>query len=108
MSSEPERNLLQEMRWLKFSEPEAEYRFDSTRRWKFDFAWPEKMLAVEVEGGAFVNGRHTRGLAFQKDCEKYNEAALQGWLVLRVTPAQITSGEAIGWIDRGLHQGVTA
>jgi hypothetical protein len=35
-------------------EPIREYRFAPSRRWRFDFAWPAAMLAVEVEGGAGV------------------------------------------------------
>lgn len=83
---------------------EREYRFHSTRRWRFDFAWPELLLAVEVEGGIWSQGRHTRGQGFEDDCEKYNEAALAGWRVLRVTGGQIARGEAIEWIARGLQE----
>lgn len=100
--SEAERALAQEIRWLKLPVASREFRFASPRRWRFDFAWTEHRIAVEVEGGAFVQGRHTRGLAFEADCEKYNEAALLGWRVLRVTPRQITDGQAIVWITRAL------
>lgn len=82
--------------------PEREYQFHPTRRWRFDFAWPAQKLAVEVEGGIWHQGRHTRGLGFQRDCVKYNEAALMGWRVLRVTEAQIDRGRAVSWIRRGL------
>lgn len=62
-----------------------EHRFDASRRWRFDFAWPALMLAVEVEGGTRSGGRHTRGDGYANDCEKYNAATLQGWRVLRFT-----------------------
>ena len=42
-----------------------------------------------MEGGSSVAGRHTQGEGFRKDCEKYNEATVLGWRVLRVTPAQM-------------------
>ena len=100
----PERQLLQELRWCNVAEPTREYRFAPPRRWRFDFAWPLLNVAVEVEGGGFVNGAHTRGEGFRRNCEKYNEAALMGWVVIRVTPAQITSGEALAWIERALHE----
>jgi very-short-patch-repair endonuclease len=102
VTSEAEAALAQEIRWLGLPPPVTEFRFAPPRRWRFDFAWPDHQLAVEVEGGAFIGGRHTRGLAFQHDCEKYNEAVMAGWRVLRVTPAQITSGEAIAWIEQAL------
>lgn len=72
----------------------AEYRFHPTRKWRFDWAWPSQMVALEIEGGAWSRGRHTRGKGFIADCEKYNQAVLLGWRVLRVTPQQVKSGEA--------------
>lgn len=80
----------------------AEHRFHPERRWRFDFAWPTVKLAVEVEGGVFIAGRHSRGLGMLNDMEKYNEAVLLGWRVLRVGRQHIKSGEAVAWIARAL------
>ena len=74
--------------------PITEYRFSPPRRWRFDFAWPTWMIAVEQEGGVWIQGRHSRGAGMVKDMEKYNTAALLGWRVFRFTPQQIKSGEA--------------
>ena len=74
---------------------EREYTFAPPRRWRFDFAWPQHKLAVEIEGGSWTLGRHTRGEGFRNDCEKYNEAVLLGWSVLRFTPDMIESGYAV-------------
>jgi len=52
------------------------------------------MLAAEIEGGAWTQGRHTRGKGFIADMEKYNCAVLMGWHILRFTPTQVESGEA--------------
>lgn len=71
--------------------PQAEYRFHKTRMWRFDFAWPEFYVALEIEGGVWSKGRHTRPRGFLGDMEKYNEAAVAGWLVIRCTPQQIWS-----------------
>jgi very-short-patch-repair endonuclease len=101
--SAAEDNLAALLRWEKLPQPEREYRFDPKRRWRFDFAWPLGTVAMEVEGGSWVGGAHTRGAHFEQDAEKYNEAALAGWLVLRVTPRQIDSGQAIEWIKRALQ-----
>lgn len=84
--------------------PVPEFKFDDgswrppgtkqRRRWLFDLAFPEQRVAVEIEGGVFMHdgkgGRHTRGVGFLDDMEKYNEATAQGWRVLRVTPARTT------------------
>lgn len=61
----------------------AEYCFHPTRRWRFDFAIPDKMIAIEIEGGSWSGGRHTRGAGYNKDMKKYNEAVKLGWRLLR-------------------------
>lgn len=76
-------------------EPEREFRFHATRRWRADFAFPERMLLVEIEGGVFSFGRHSRGSGFEKDAEKYNAAALLGYRVLRFTTGMVKDGSAI-------------
>jgi very-short-patch-repair endonuclease len=77
------------LRWSTITEaPELarEVRFDPKRRWRFDFANPGARVAIEIEGGVWSGGRHTRGGGFVEDCAKYNAAALQGWTVMRLTP----------------------
>jgi very-short-patch-repair endonuclease len=69
--------------------PVAEYRFAPPRRWRFDYAFPEFKLAVEIEGGAWIQGRHTRGKGFLADLEKYNAATLLGWAILRYPPGSL-------------------
>ena len=67
-----------------------EYRFHPVRRWRFDFAVPELMIAIEIEGGIFGKARlgHSTGSGIKKDMEKYNMATLMGWKVLRYMPEQ--------------------
>lgn len=85
------------------------------RRWRFDISWPSLMLAVEIEGGAFAGkpcamcgerkgGRHNRGVGMRADLEKYAEAVCRGWLVMRVMPEQIKSGQAMGWLARVMRR----
>jgi len=75
--------------YIKGPEFMAEYRFHPKRRWRFDFAWPRVKIAVEIDGGAYTRGRHTRGKGFEADCEKINAAALMGWRVFRFTPQML-------------------
>lgn len=65
--------------------PTPEYKFHPDRKWKLDFAWADESIkiAVEMEGGAHGRGRHTRGVGFKKDIEKYNEATALGWQLYR-------------------------
>jgi very-short-patch-repair endonuclease len=80
--------------------PEGEVRFHPTRKWRFDWGWEPWRVALEIDGGAFRGGRHTRGAGFVRDCEKINEAQLLGWMVLRVTPQQINDGTAFTLLER--------
>jgi very-short-patch-repair endonuclease len=84
--------------------PVREHRFDRGRMWRFDFAYPAMRIAVEIEGGLFIGGRHSRGAGMLKDMEKYNEATLLGWRVLRVTPEQVRNGYATKLVARAIAQ----
>lgn len=101
--SELEKTLATQMHYAGLATPEREYRFHLPRKWKFDFAYPLIKLAIECEGGTWTNGRHTRGVGFAKDCEKYNQAALDGWRVLRFTREQIFRGEALKTIIEAIE-----
>ena len=74
-------------------EPIMEHRFLLSRRFRFDYAFMEYRIAVEVEGGVWIQGRHTRGIGFIKDMEKYNLATAEGWKILRFTPQQLRKEE---------------
>ena len=77
---------------------EREVRFHTSRKWRADFAHLDSRTLIEIEGGIFLagGGRHNRGGGYAKDAEKYLEAALAGWRVLRLTAAQLE----IGMIER--------
>ena len=84
-------------------EPLREYMFDPERKFRFDFAFPDYMLAVEVEGGtAGGKGRHSRGVGFENDCIKYNLAVKHGWRVFRYSTKQVTAGLAIDQVREAL------
>ncbi len=101
--SQLEALLLRHIRAVKLEMPVQEYRFHETRKWRFDFAYPDQNLAIEVEGGIWSGGRHTRGKGYEDDCEKYNTAALRGWTVLRFTGDMIKKGLAITTIEEALR-----
>ena len=94
--------------WLK-SKPlysfYKEYAFHKERNWRFDYyihcLVTNETLAVEIEGITYrgPGTRHQRGAGFEADCEKYANAVIAGFSLLRVTPNQIKSGVALGWID---------
>jgi len=100
--------LLEQIALAGLPEPIKEYRFHANRQWRFDFCWRPQLVACEIEGGIWLQtktGRskgHAHPERFESDCEKYNEAALYGWLLIRVTPAMIRDGRALDWLERAL------
>ncbi len=82
------------------------------RKWRADFAlWDfpiakvkgiEADILVEIDGGGYVAGRHSRGAGMEKDAEKQSAAAILGYRVIRVTPKQVEDGRALAWIKAAL------
>ena len=99
-----EDTLAMHLRAARLPSPERELQFAKPRRWRFDFAWPQYMLALEVEGGTWTGGRHTRGKGFEADLEKYNTATLMGWRVVRVTSAMARDGRALRLVESALEE----
>jgi len=98
-----EQIMLTQIEAAQLPTPDLELRFHPVRRWRFDFAWIGQRLALEVEGGTWSGGRHTRGSGFEADTEKYNAATLEGWRVLRVTGNQVKKGQALVWLEQALN-----
>jgi len=103
VASNLELDLLTQLRLHRIVGYTMEFKFHPTRRWRFDFCWVLKGVAVEVEGGTWSGGRHTTGAGFEKDCEKYNAAMLMGYRVFRFTGAMIRDGRAINTILEALN-----
>ena len=88
---------------------DLEYQFHPLRKWRFDFVFfrilgPKSAKgALEVEGGVWTSGRHTRGSGFVADMEKYNEAARLGWRVLRVQPKDLCTMDTVKLIKDTLN-----
>ena len=94
---------------------EREFRFAPPRRWRADFMivarptwnamlekWDTNRILVEIDGGGYVAGRHSRGAGIEKDAEKQSAAAILGYRVIRVTPRQVEDGRALLWIRAAL------
>lgn len=102
MPSDLEELFAQQLLYSDLPQPEREVSFAKPRRWRFDFAWPRYLVAVEVEGATWARGRHTRGSGFEADAEKYAEAAIRGWIVIRATGDMVKDGRALALAHRAI------
>ncbi len=67
---------------------EKEVEFDAKRKWRFDFAWPSKRVAVEIDGFGYG---HQAQQQMAADNEKANRAAELGWVIFRYNSRQLGS-----------------
>lgn len=91
------------VRAIRLPEAVREFKPFPDRRFRIDLAWPDRLMAVECDGGEWTVGRHSRGTGMQSDNEKCNRLTLEGWSVFRVTGAQVRSGYAVALIERALR-----
>lgn len=82
--------------------PHREYRFHDTRLWRFDYAFPQQSVAVEVDGGLFVQGAHNRGARILKTHAKLNCAASMGWRILYTIPQNLCTEEFLTVLESAL------
>lgn len=85
-----------------------EHVFHPVRKWRIDLAWPEFKLAVEIEGGTYLQrGGHRGSISgYLKDKEKYNALAVHGWWLLRVLPDEMEDCSAYDLICEWFNQNV--
>lgn len=96
------RALLTQIEQQALPTPILEHRFHPERKWRFDLAWEAKLLAVEVDGAVWTQGRHSRGGGMEKDNEKLNAAQMLGWKVFRYSTGQVKQGAAIADLKAAL------
>lgn len=83
-------------RWQDVGGPalEREVRFHPTRRWRFDFADPQKKIAYEIQGGLYqAQSGHRSHDGVRRDAEKLNAAQLLGWRVFQITTYTLKDAE---------------
>ncbi|MCE6006365.1 DUF559 domain-containing protein [Acinetobacter soli] len=105
VQSEGEVTLARDLRALKIGF-EQEYKFHAERNWRADFLITGTKILIEVEGGIWSGGRHTRAKGYLGDMEKYNAAAVMGFKVLRFDTQQVKSGLAIKQIENLVRGGL--
>lgn len=87
-----EEELALHIRAYGLEPPRRQYLFAEHlgRAFAMDFAWPDRMLTVEIDGAVHrIKGR------FRADLERHNLAQVLGWRVLRFSPADVKSAKAV-------------
>jgi very-short-patch-repair endonuclease len=82
-----------------------EYAAIPGRKFRFDFAFIQERLLIEVQGGTFSGGAHGRGVGIHRDYEKGNLAVQHKWRVLQFDTKQVKSGEAVAFTQSIIQQG---
>jgi hypothetical protein len=88
---------------------EREFYFARPRKWRADFRVVGTKILIEYEGGLFMEsgGAHKAVGNILRDIEKYNACAIAGWLVVRITPKHVASGDALKWVEDALKSSRT-
>jgi len=93
-----------DIRAIKLPEATREFKFHPSRKWRFDFAWPDRKIAVEIDGGTGnIRGRHVRPAGFRSDCKKNNAATLLGWRILRGDSTMVRDGSLLAFVEKLLQ-----
>ena len=83
--------------------PEREFRFHPVRKFKFDYAFKEYKVALELEGGVFTKQAHGSVTGVLRDIEKYSLAASLGWRIVRCIPSKLNTSKTIQLIKDALR-----
>lgn len=89
-----EEDFAAELKLYGLPTPVRQFKFHPMRKWPFDFAWPDRKIALEIHGGIFIpkdkpQGGHNRGAYMEESFEKQNEAIKLGWKVFVFGPSQV-------------------
>jgi hypothetical protein len=83
-------------KWNEFGYGESditrEYKFHPTRRWRFDFAFPSRRTAIEIDG----RGRHQTVTGIRADNEKHNTALVHDWAVFHISTSDLRAKDKSG------------
>ncbi len=97
--------LRDQLRVAGVPDPDTEFCFHPTRKWRWDFCWPDKLVAVEYQGGIYNQGKqgHQTTVGIERDCLKFSWGAALGWRLLPINAGMVRDGTALDLIIRALY-----
>lgn len=96
--------MLGQIRLAGLPEPQQQFKLIPGRRFRADFAWPDRKLWLDVQGGQWINGHHNRGSSVEGDAEKVSLASILGWRPLIATTSMVRSGKALALVEKALGE----
>lgn len=105
VQSDLEAALLYYLRVGGLPAPVTQYKAVEGRRFVWDFAYPDRRLLIEVQGGTWMEkSGHNTGTGLRRDYDKNNHAVLAGWRVLYFSKDMIEDLSAIEVIRKALEE----
>ena len=103
-------NALEEMFALQCEQaglptPLREYAAVPGRRFRWDFAWTDARVLVEINGGTYAHMGHSTGSGIARDYEKSNLAMLAGWRTFVFDRRMVEAGTALDVTAKALGIG---
>lgn len=83
---------------------QKELQFARPRLWRFDWAYADRMIAIEYQGGNYTGKGHNTIKNLRNDYEKFTEAALRGWTLILIDSGSVRDGSAVAWVERALRE----
>ena len=92
--------------WLDYLHEVRKREKPRSRPWRADFCWPAQQIVLEVQGGAFSGGRHTRGIGYTTDLQKSALLIAGGWQFYGFTAEMVRAknGRWIKLLGRAVEQ----
>lgn len=98
-----QRALLTQIRMAGLPPPVEEFKAIPKRRFRWDLAYPESLILIEIQGGIWHRGGHSTGTGITRDCEKLNLASLAGFHCFAFTSGHIADGSALKTVQKALQ-----
>jgi very-short-patch-repair endonuclease len=90
-------DLLEQMLKDAGYDADREYRWHPSRKFRSDFALVQDRILIEIEGSG-----HRTYSRFLSDIDKYNQATVHGWSLLRCQPKQVAGGYIMDLLEEML------
>lgn len=104
-AADAERYLYFQIVAMHLQTPLRQYRFAKEalgRAWRWDLCWPDRMIAIEIQGGIWTRGAHGHPTDILRNMHKHNDATRLGWRFYQFTPTEVRRGIALKFLQENV------